>query len=250
MKNKPQNIYDNSEFFQGYFDLRHSEQGFNTLLDQPAIHALLPNLANVTAVDLGCGYGDLCRYLREQGAVSVLGVDVSEKMLQIANERTHDPAIHYQRMAIEDFSAAPNSIDLVVSSLALHYVADYPAIIKHIYHCLKPGGHLVFSTEHPICTANPNNETVQDSQGATRFAIADYRDEGQIRQTWFVDNVIKYHRTVQTYVNEVIKAGFTLLALLEPMPTDAQIAERPHFAILKIRPSLLVISAVKNLGGS
>ncbi len=244
-KKLPQNIYDNPEFFQGYRALRKGEQGFNALIEQPAIRSLLPNITGRKIIDLGCGFGNFCRYLRQQGASSVLGVDVSEKMLAIAQHETNDEAIQYRKCAIEDFSAPDATIDLVISSLALHYIADYQAISKKIYSWLKSDGYLIFSVEHPMCTAHPNCELIKNENETIIWPIDNYRDEGQFSQTWFVDNVIKYHRTIETYINRLIECGFTIQKLSEPMPSDELIAQKPEFAIHKIRPALLLIRAYK-----
>ncbi len=41
------------------------------------------------------------------------------------------------------------SFDVILSSLAFHYVADYENLIK-IYRMLKAGGNFVFTVEHPV----------------------------------------------------------------------------------------------------
>jgi predicted TPR repeat methyltransferase len=38
--------------------------------------------------------------------------------------------------------------------MVLHYIADYPNLLRRIAGWLRPGGMLVFSQEHPICTAH------------------------------------------------------------------------------------------------
>jgi cyclopropane fatty-acyl-phospholipid synthase-like methyltransferase len=45
---------------------------------------LIPTLLNKSVLDLGCGFGWHCRYAREQQASSVIGIDISEKMIQKA----------------------------------------------------------------------------------------------------------------------------------------------------------------------
>lgn len=42
------------------------------------------------------------------------------------------------------------SFDVILSSLAFHYVADYEILVKKIYRILKSGGKLVFTVEHPV----------------------------------------------------------------------------------------------------
>ena len=42
--NMEQNIYDNPEFFKGYYLLRNRGDNYNDLLEQPAMSELLPDL--------------------------------------------------------------------------------------------------------------------------------------------------------------------------------------------------------------
>ena len=56
---------------------------------------MLPNLSGKRVVDMGCGFGWFSRWAREQGAVSVLALDVSENMIAKAKRDTADPAIEY-----------------------------------------------------------------------------------------------------------------------------------------------------------
>lgn len=176
---KQQNIYDNPEFFAGYSKLRENDQGFNKVLEQPAIRSLLPNLKGCHVADLGCGFGDLCRFLQEQGAESVLGIDISEKMLEVAQANTNNPKIKYIHCAIESLDIADNSIDLVVSSLALHYIEDYTKLVQKVFTCLKNKGYFIFSVEHPICTSQATAE-VMESNGKIIWPINNYRNEGEL----------------------------------------------------------------------
>jgi ubiquinone/menaquinone biosynthesis C-methylase UbiE len=59
------------------------------------LQELIPDLRNKSVLDLGCGFGWHCRYAREQHADSIIGVDISEKMLQKARELTNDSSISY-----------------------------------------------------------------------------------------------------------------------------------------------------------
>lgn len=74
-----QNIYDDPGFFEGYSRLQRSINGLAGAAEWPAIRALMPDMKGLDVVDLGCGFGWFCRWTAEQGAASVLGLDVSEK---------------------------------------------------------------------------------------------------------------------------------------------------------------------------
>ena len=148
-----QNIYDDPRFFAGYRDLRDSHRGLNDVLEQPALRALLPPLAGLDVLDLGCGDGSFARWCVEQGARQVVGMDLSRRMLDLAAERTSDSRIRFLRGAIEHAAFASAAFDLVVSSYALHYVEDYTSATARVFGWLRPGGSFVFSVEHPVMTA-------------------------------------------------------------------------------------------------
>ena len=74
-----------------------------------------------------------------------------------------------------------------------------------------------------------------------------YREEGRRESTWFVDGVVKYHRTVETYVNTVIDSGLVLRRLGEPEATPEAMRERPDLIETRRRPAFLLLAAEKPL---
>ncbi len=197
-------------------------------------------------LDLGCGFGWHCRYAREQQARSAVGVDLSEKMLARAGEMTDDPAIEYRRLAIEDIDFSAGEFDLVISSLALHYVKRLDLVAQKVHHCLVPGGAFVFSVEHPIFTALAAQDWHYGSEGERlHWPVDDYQDEGQRNARFLNEDVIKYHRTVATYVNTLIDSGFRITRLCEPVPTPELLAQHPDWRDETRRPMFLLIAAVK-----
>ncbi|WP_408515301.1 class I SAM-dependent methyltransferase [Paraburkholderia sediminicola] len=242
---KPQNIYDDPVFFEGYKTLLQNDTGLNGALERPSLRQLLPGLSGLHILDLGCGFGDFARFARDNGATSVMGVDVSARMLQEAEKYTRDLVVTYLNMPLEQYQAAPQSIDLIVSSLALHYVDDYADVVKRLYQGLKPGGRLIFSVEHPMCTANPVG-WVSDEYGSEQYwPVDNYQQEGRRETRWFIDGVVKYHRTVETYVNTLLRAGFLLHHLGEPTPTNEAMTIRPELRIHCRRPPFLFLMAMR-----
>lgn len=240
-----QNIYDNPEFFAGYKKLRDEGRGLNDNLEQPALWSLIGgSLAGMTVLDLGCGFGGFARNARALGADRVLGVDLSENMLAEARKRTQDARIEYRRSSMEELALQQQTFDLVVSSLMLHYVKDYDAAIRKIAGYLRPGGRFVFSVEHPIFTARAEQDWIRAEDGTPLYwPVDNYRDEGDRRIRWFVDGVVKYHRTIETYVNGLIASGLSLQRLLEPEPVPTAPPERAELE--RRRPPFLVIAAVR-----
>ncbi|QMM53941.1 class I SAM-dependent methyltransferase [Enterobacter sp. RHB15-C17] len=238
-----QNIYDNPAFFEGYAQLPRSVQGLDGAPEWPTLKSMLPDLAGKTVIDLGCGYGWFCRSARELGAAQVTGVDISEKMLARAAELTADPAITYQRRDLEDVKLEDNSLDLVYSSLALHYLPELDTLFRHVQRALKPGGSLVFSMEHPIYTCASRQGWLTDDNGERFWGVN--QQEGQRVSNWLADGVNKYHRTLGTTLNALIHAGLSLREVNEWGPTQAQIDAWPALAEEAERPMLVLIAAVK-----
>ena len=75
--------------------------------------------------------------------------------------------------------------------------------------------------------------------------MSDYFDEGARITSWFVDGVVRYHRSVATSVNAVRRAGLTLDHLAEPQPSPSAVEAIPDAADELIRPALLAIRALK-----
>ena len=240
-----QNVYDDPDFFAAYGDLPRSRAGLDGAPEWPALRALLPSLDGRTIVDLGCGYGWFCRWARAQGAARVVGLDVSWRMLGRARQATHDAAILYVRADLERLGLCEHSVDLVYSSLALHYVADLGALIGAVYRGLDAGGHLIFSVEHPVFTAPAAPGWALDATGRKTWPIDGYSIEGRRRTMWLGKPVVKSHRTVATYLNLLLRAGFAMLAIDEWRPTDEQIAARPALADELERPPFLIVAARK-----
>jgi SAM-dependent methyltransferase len=241
---RSQNIYDDRTFFEGYRQLRNTGSGLNEVIEQPALMEMLPEqLDGLRVLDLGCGFGNFARQARMLGAASVLAVDISERMLAEARARTRDPMIAYRRVAIENVDECAGPFDVVVSSLALHYVADYDAALRDIAGLIREGGLLAFSVEHPIMTALPEQRWRGDSNaGGTYWPVDDYLEEGARHTRWFVDGVVKYHRAASTYVRGLLSAGFCLTGMAEPAPTAEAIVTRPDLADHRRRPPLLLLA--------
>jgi SAM-dependent methyltransferase len=238
-----QNIYDNEEFFAGYSLLGRSVEGLDGAAEWPALRAMLPELQEQKVLDLGCGFGWFCRWAREQGAAEVLGIDVSQRMLERATANTQDAAIAYRLADMEQLELPPCSYDLVYSSLALHYIADLDRLLSQVRRSLRAGGRLVCSVEHAIYTAPSNPRWLVDGAGHKTWPIDSYQCEGPRSTDWLTRGVIKYHRTVATYINALLRLGFTLRRVEEWGPTDEQVASRPALAEERQRPMFLLMSA-------
>lgn len=242
-----QNIYDHPQFFEGYRDLRAQPGTLNDVLEQPALRAMLPELTGKRVLDIGCGMGQLALYCVQQGAASVVGTDISEKMIAVARQERADPRIEYRVTAVEDLRLPAEQFDLVVSSLALHYVADYVSVVRNVASWLAPGGRFVYSVHHPIMSApRPNDPWIRDEAGHLLYwALDDYGDEGRRELDWMVPGVVVYHRTLATLLNTLIQNGLAIERVLEPEALPEAVAAQPRLNSERRRPPFLLVRSWK-----
>lgn len=106
-----------------------------------------------TAVDLACGTGSVAALLAEEG-LQVIGVDMSEQMLCVAQQKTQDmenpPFFVCQRLEKLRLS---KGVDLAVCALdSINYIIEPDKCceaIKRIYRALNPGGCFIFDVNTP-----------------------------------------------------------------------------------------------------
>ena len=155
-------------------------------------------------------------------------------------------AVFYRQLAIEDIDFRPRTFNVVLSSLALQDIADYAHVCRKVFDCLQPGGAFVLSVEHPIFTALAAQDWYYDGVGnRLHWPVDHYQEEG-LRHTRFLENeVIKYHRTVTTWINTLLQAGFQLQRMEEPAPAANIIAQYPGMKDEARRPIFLLLSVIK-----
>lgn len=238
-----QNIYDRPTFFERYSRLPRAVFGLEGAPEWPAVRALLPPLDNRRVVDLGCGAGAFARWAREQGAAAVLGLDLSQNMLSRARANTVGGGIRYVRADLEMLELTPGAFDLAYSALALHYVQDLDQLLRTVFAALVPGGHLVFTVEHPIYMAAMQPDWVLRDGRQRSWPVDHYAIEGERRTDWLAAGVIKHHRQLATTLNGVLDAGFVLRRVLEWSPTPEQLQQQPALIDELERPMLLAVAA-------
>lgn len=237
-----QNKYDDANFFKQYSQMQRSVEGLKGAGEWHVLRTMLPDFKGKRVLDLGCGFGWHCRYAIEQGAKSVIGVDISEKML--AEARKHDTTVEYICSAVEDIDFSADSFDIVISSLAFHYIESFDDICSKIKACLVNGGDFVFSVEHPIFTSYGTQDWYYDESGnRLHWPVDNYFMEGLRKTNFLGEEVTKYHKTVTTYVNGLIKAGFQITGLIEPEVDPRFLEMNEEMKNELRRPMFLIISA-------
>lgn len=240
-----ENKYDDDQFFNKYGEMNRSKYGLSGAGEWSELQKILPNFKNKRVLDLGCGYGWHCKYAVENGASHVLGTDISHKMLEVAKEINYDVNIIYQCSAMEDLSFPEETFDIILSSLAFHYIKDFNKLVQEISKWMKKDGEIVFSVEHPVFTSYGSQEWYYDENGnILHFPVDNYYYEGEREAVFLGETVIKYHRTLTTYLNTLLQNGFQLKHIIEPQPPKEMLGIEGMRDEMR-RPMMLLVSAKK-----
>ena len=86
---------------------------------------LIPDVQGKSVLDLGCGFGFNCKEFALVGAKRVVGIDLSEKMIEQAKATNNTDSITYHIMSMVDIDNLNAKFDFVFSSLAFHYIEDF-----------------------------------------------------------------------------------------------------------------------------
>ena len=225
-----ENVYDKESFFEKYGEMLRSKEGLKGAGEWPTLEKILPDFEGKRTLDLGCGYGWHCMYAASKGASHVVGIDLSEKMLQEAEKKKESDKIEYHRIGIEDYDYPSNRFDVVVSSLALHYIENLEEIFRKVYRTLAQGGTFVFTMEHPIFTAHGNEDWFYNTAGTAQH---------------LGETVVKFHHTLTSILQGLLQAGFTITNVIEPQPTKEMLQQIKDMEEELRRPMMLAVSAVK-----
>ncbi|MEZ4435100.1 MAG: methyltransferase domain-containing protein [bacterium] len=122
-------------------------------LELPSLLAALGDLRGQTVLDLACGTGAYSRMFAEAGAEKVVGVDISNEMLEYARaaEAARPLGIEYHH---SDVAELPDlgTFDLVAAVYLLHYSPTEAHIAKvcdRIAAHIRPGGRFVSAILNP-----------------------------------------------------------------------------------------------------
>ncbi|XP_051172079.1 arginine-hydroxylase NDUFAF5, mitochondrial [Leptopilina boulardi] len=149
------------------------------------------------ALDLGCGRGHVSKHMTSDSIEEVILSDMSPSFLEQANITDDGIKVHKQVMDEETFSLESNSLDLIVSSLSLHWVNDLPGCFSRIINCLKPDGVFI--------GAMFGGDTLYELRGSLQ--LAEMEREGGVAAH------ISPFAEIRDIGSLMTRAGFTMLTI-------------------------------------
>lgn len=222
-----------AEYYYKYIDTKP----FNAYYERPATVSLLPDVKGKKVLDASCAAGWYTKYLLDKGAF-VTAVDFSPQMIEMTKKRVGNKAEIIRADLNEPLSfIKTNSLDIVLSSLTLHYLKNWEIVMSEFNRILKENGKLIFSVHHPF-------------MDFTMFKKENYFLTELLDDEWDTTNgkvkVQFYRRPLNKIITSVIDSGFIIEKLLEPMPIEKFKIEEPNiYDKLTKNPQFLFIKAKK-----
>ncbi|GLZ79401.1 hypothetical protein Afil01_42080 [Actinorhabdospora filicis] len=139
---------------------RYKETATLVLCERALFRRLTGDVTGLSAVDVACGTGYYTRDLRVRGADPVTGIDLSPRMIELAEDRERRERLGIA-YAVGDGSALPDRgrYDLATAAYLFPYATDeetLAAMMASLRGCMHPGGRLVTLTVDPEFRAEPD----------------------------------------------------------------------------------------------
>ena len=97
-------------------------------------------------LEVGCGNGVVSRYLAEEYAGEVTGIDVDPEQIKLARKNTVGmPNIRFLETDAIKLPFEDNSFSIVLSFGVLHHIHNWLDVLKEIKRILKPDGYFIYA---------------------------------------------------------------------------------------------------------
>ena len=212
----------------------------------PVLFEILGDVKGLSILDLACGQGYLSRILARKGA-NVVGVDLSEKMLEIAqaSENSEPLGVKYILGSSADMSAiADASMDHVVSTFGFHDIKEMESTMEECGRVLKEGGKLVFAIPHPLAYARRSEDEEGYFLKMRHYMLVKEIPHPKYRDT----EVMAYHRPLSFYLEKAFSVGLLMIAFREittELSRGRPIEDEKLLAYRREIPGFLVAGFIK-----
>jgi ubiquinone/menaquinone biosynthesis C-methylase UbiE len=220
-------------------------------IEQHSLFDLLGDVSGKSILDLACGEGHYTRLLRRLGAARVMGVDLSHKMIELAEKTEREDALGVTYMVGDAQNIeVPGSFDVVVAAYLLNYARspeEMLAMCRTISSSLRPGGRFLTVNNNP--TQHVSQFEATRKYGFVKSAQEQIANGTPIRYTFFNDgetfHVENYHLDPATHEWALKEAGLKEIRWhpMQLSPAEARGPARDYWNDFFRDPPVILLSA-------
>ena len=232
---------------------RAKQQPWRAYIETFTLMSLIGDPIGKAVIDIACGEGFYTRMIRERGAAKVVGLDLSEKMIELARatEAQQGLGIDYIVGDGRDVAVAAD-YDLAVAAYFLNYAhdrAELNAMCSGIARCLKPGGRFVTVNCNPACDF-PSAPSYR-KYGFETSVVGPFHEGVPITWTFWLEdgplNIENYFLSVEIHEGALRAAGFRHVRWEQPMlsPEDDTAYGRDYWLALLDHPPIIFVDCIR-----
>ncbi|MEQ1966185.1 methyltransferase domain-containing protein [Xenorhabdus nematophila] len=214
----------------------HYEKFSNTVAQRQSelrdIINMVGDIQGKSVLDLACGYGYYGRELHRRGASKVVGIDVSEKMIELAKAKSTQYGDNIE-FHVQDVCAMQldEKFDIVIAAFLFHYAQstdELEAMFQAAANHLKPSGKLI------ACMASPDYQLKNGNCDNYGFKILSEEpwQNGVRYQAEFLTTPPSpftfYRWSREDYENVTKKAGFHHIHWQKPTVLEDDLKRYPQ----------------------
>ncbi len=226
-------------------------------IEKPAMQKIIPDLKGKSVLCLGCGSGEEVEFLLTKNPDKITGVDISEKLIEIA-KNTY-PSVEFKQMDAENLLFEKNSFDFVYCSLMMDYFENWEKVLKEVYKVLNDKGIFLFSNLHPV---KWGAKKINDADGKSIGALmgfqnnpdtgkleiyGNYLDTTEHEEIWMNKLIISFYtKPISIMYKELIKAGFIVKDMVEPKAIkETKKYDEAYWKINQFIPNFIIFECLK-----
>ncbi len=208
------------------------------------LNTVKANALGVKGLDVACGTGILTRLLKKNG-FDIVGVDVSQDMLNVAQQKSYQEKLNIQYLKgdMKSFKALERVDFITVINDGLNYLESkfLEKTFKNFYNSLKKGGVLIFDVSSPYKLKNilGNNAFGDDGENLSYLWLNNFNEEsssveislsifekcGNVYKR-YTETQIQYAHTKETLLKNLKEVGFSLVSVTDdfgnPLKEDSE----------------------------
>lgn len=224
-----------------YYFNEVDNKSFNAYYERPNLTRIVGDVEGKTILDAGCAAGWYSDYFLKNNAKKVYAIDFSKNMIEMTSLRLENKS-YRKRAFLREFDLnneldfiEDNSLDIIVSSLTLHYIKDLDRVFYNFKKKLKDGGRLVFSMHHPFLDY-------------MLFEKKNYFEKTLIKDTWKTSigdvEVEFFTRSLSEILSALFVNNFVITNLEEPMLDEGfRLVNEKNYDSMLTKPRFIFIEA-------
>jgi ubiquinone/menaquinone biosynthesis C-methylase UbiE len=229
------------------------QQTWRAFIEAYTFMGLIGDLFGKEVIDLACGEGFYSRKVRQRGAAEVTGLDLSPRMIDLAEAREAE-----QNLGIEYYVGDARRLDgnapydLAIAAYLLNYAenrAELRRMCHSISRCLMPGGRFVAVNASPILDFS--TAPSYRKYGFETSVRGRWREGVPIVWRFYVDGgsfeIENYHLDAALHEEAFRAAGFREIRWHTPRlaPEGAATCSRDYWDIFMQHPPIAFIECLK-----